>query len=83
VRACRTGALTVAARGWRVLVGGQLGRHPRLAETWFPFADGETVRKAFVTALEFRLAESSGARLGETLNRTGLAALQSRFDAIQ
>lgn len=31
ITVCPTGALTVAEEGWRVLVGGRLGRHPRLA----------------------------------------------------
>lgn len=30
MRVCPTAALTPAATGWRVLVGGRLGRHPRL-----------------------------------------------------
>lgn len=31
IRVCPMSALTAAAAGWRVLVGGRLGRHPRLA----------------------------------------------------
>jgi anaerobic sulfite reductase subunit C len=81
VQVCRTGALTIADRGWQVLVGGQLGRHPHLAETWLPFADNQTVRRAFVAALEFWLAESNGARLGEILSGTGLPSLQARYAA--
>lgn len=79
-RACATGALTVARAGYRVLVGGKLGRHPQLAQTWLTFADAATVRRAFVAALELWLAESHGERLGEILNRTGLAPLQARLD---
>lgn len=30
IRVCPTAALTAVASGWRVLVGGRLGRHPRL-----------------------------------------------------
>lgn len=32
VRACVHGALAAGVSGWRVMVGGRLGRHPRLAE---------------------------------------------------
>ena len=31
VRVCPTGALTTGESGWRVMAGGRLGRHPRLA----------------------------------------------------
>ncbi|WP_227766883.1 4Fe-4S binding protein [Zhaonella formicivorans] len=40
-RACQAGAWQVGATGLKVVAGGKLGRHPKLAEEIYPFASFE------------------------------------------
>jgi dissimilatory sulfite reductase (desulfoviridin) alpha/beta subunit len=72
---CPTGAIVVGRRGYDVLVGGRLGRHPRLAVT---VAEGVTEAEALellLGYLELLKAEGQpGERLGALLERTGRLA---------
>ncbi len=75
-RACPTGTLREGRRGFRIQVGGKLGRHPRLA-TELPglFAPDE-VLAAVERGLDFYQRHCRGGeRLGEILERTGLQEL--------
>jgi dissimilatory sulfite reductase (desulfoviridin) alpha/beta subunit len=77
-RVCPEGALTVAETGWRVLLGGKLGRHPRLAHELGVFDTGDAM-----TVLEKVLATlmdrgRPGQRLGELITDMG----REQFDAL-
>lgn len=69
VRACPSGTLVAAQTGYRVLGGGKLGRHPRLADTLLERTDAAGVRAAARAALG--LMRQREARLGEILEREG------------
>jgi anaerobic sulfite reductase subunit C len=71
-RVCPTGTLKEGKKGYRVLVGGKLGRHPRLAEE-LPgiFAQDEAL-KIVEKCLDFYQERSvHGEKLGEILERMG------------
>lgn len=77
VRVCPTGALRTAETGWRVLLGGKLGRHPRLAHELgvygLPEAMGILERVLRVLMSQGR----PGLRLGDLVERMG----RENFDA--
>ncbi len=71
-RICPTGALRESGRGWRILVGGKLGRRPRLATELVPFTDAEGVLKNLKKVLDLYKQENlRGERLGVIIERMG------------
>ncbi len=69
-KACPTGSLAAARAGWRAMLGGRLGRHPRLAQE-LPglFTENEAVSLA-VRCLTLHLAQARrGERFGALLER--------------
>lgn len=52
IRACDYGALTAGESGWRALVGGRLGRHPRLAQELDGYHPLERVEATLETIVE-------------------------------
>lgn len=76
---CPTGALEVKARGYRVLVGGKLGRHPRLATELVSFCAEEECYPIFEQVLNFWFEHrEKGERLGSTIERAGRPPLPAR-----
>jgi dissimilatory sulfite reductase (desulfoviridin) alpha/beta subunit len=72
VRVCRFGALGLVRTGYRVLIGGKLGRRPRLATEIASLATEEQVVELFERVLSFYLRHNkSGERLGAILSRLG------------
>jgi dissimilatory sulfite reductase (desulfoviridin) alpha/beta subunit len=72
---CPTGALEEAKRGYRVLVGGKLGRHPRLATELPGVHAKEQVLEMVDRIVQFYLKNSTkGERLGEIVERKGESA---------
>jgi dissimilatory sulfite reductase (desulfoviridin) alpha/beta subunit len=75
-RVCLSGTLQVGRRGWRILLGGKLGRHPRLGTE----AEGIYAREGVLVAADccigfyLRYARS-GERFGTLLERVGEAEL--------
>ena len=72
VNVCPTGTITEGKRGYRVLVGGKLGRHPRLGEE----LGGIHEKKEALIKVERSLDHYqkhclSGERFGEILEKTG------------
>lgn len=70
LRVCPTGTLQEAQNGYRIQIGGKLGRHPRLAED-LPgiYAPGEALR-IITNILDFYQSNcQKGERLGEILER--------------
>jgi len=71
VKVCPTGTLGKQAEGYRLLVGGKLGRHPQLGRDL-----GIILEKADAVKLGERCVDHylqhcrTGERFGEVLNRT-------------
>ncbi|MDQ7781765.1 MAG: 4Fe-4S binding protein [Desulfomonilaceae bacterium] len=76
IRECPTGTLEEESRGFRIMVGGKLGRHPQLAKELEGVHSRERVL-AIVDACirHFKDHCTCGERFGEILNRTGLRFL--------
>ncbi len=73
VDACPTGTLKEGARGYRVLIGGKLGRHPRLGTELPGIYDAEEVPMIVDQCVEhFQRYCQEGERFGEILERGGL-----------
>jgi dissimilatory sulfite reductase (desulfoviridin) alpha/beta subunit len=73
---CPTGALEEDARGFRVLLGGKLGRHPQLGKE----LPGIFAPRDFLLILKKSLNlylqhNTCGERFGEILHRTGIDVL--------
>ena len=77
LKVCPTGTLQEGARGYRIQVGGKLGRHPRLAEEW-PGLYGleETLQMVDRCLDHYQRYCLKGERFGEILERTGLDELR-------
>ncbi len=72
ITACPTGTLQEKEKGYRILVGGKLGRHPRLAEELPGIYDREEALKMVHRCLDFYQKHcAKGERLGEILEKTG------------
>ncbi len=70
-RACPTGALHLNKVGYKVLAGGKLGRHPRLATELMAMADTGDVAASLKRCVELFINEGRpGERLGSVLDRT-------------
>jgi anaerobic sulfite reductase subunit C len=70
MRVCPTVALTPAATGWRVLVGGRLGRHPRLGAEVMSCADLDGASAVATKVIELWELEGCGdERVGVFLDR--------------
>jgi len=71
-RVCLSGTIQIGRRGWRILLGGRLGRHPRLATEIGGLYRREGVLAAAGSCAEFYLRHARGGeRFGELLERTG------------
>ncbi|WP_022852318.1 4Fe-4S dicluster domain-containing protein [Thermodesulfatator atlanticus] len=71
-KVCETGTINIFQTGYKVLVGGKLGRHPRLAKELVPFANGKEVLEIFKKTLAFyKKYCEAGERLGAIIERLG------------
>jgi dissimilatory sulfite reductase (desulfoviridin) alpha/beta subunit len=70
---CPTGTLLEVARGYRILVGGKLGRHPRLATELSGIYEMEDALKVVDRCLDHYYRHClKGERFGEILEQTGI-----------
>ena len=73
VRVCPTGTLGEGSKGYRVLVGGKLGRHPRLGTELSGIHDPEQISTIVGQCLNhYQKHCQKGERFGVILERTGL-----------
>lgn len=73
ISACPTGSLQEAARGFRILAGGKLGRRPKLAEELPGIHRTEEALEVIDQFLDhYQRHCQRGERLGEVLERTGI-----------
>lgn len=77
---CPAGALEPASAGYRILIGGKLGRRPRLGRELSGLFSADEALRALETCLDYYLAECrQGERLGEIMARQGDAGLVGRI----
>ncbi|MEJ2031728.1 MAG: 4Fe-4S binding protein [Deltaproteobacteria bacterium] len=76
IKACPTFTLAAGRSGYRILVGGKLGRHPQLGQE-LPgiFAADEALEVVKRCAAHFLRHNRTGERFGEVLARTGCEKL--------
>lgn len=73
IRVCPTGAIREVQAGYRVLVGGKLGRHPRLAEIIMEVAGEEEVLAALRATLRLFMEHGQdGERFAGLVERLGI-----------
>lgn len=72
IKACPSGALTANLKGHRIMIGGKLGRHPRLAEELPGIHDRTAAMEIVKRCLDvFQRHCRKGERLGEIIERVG------------
>ncbi len=72
INSCPTGVLVEATKGFRVLLGGKLGRHPQLGMELPGIFAPRKLLLIFRASLDFYLQHNvNGERFGEILRRTG------------
>ena len=70
LKVCPTGTLTEGEKGYRVLVGGKLGRHPQLGEELAGIFSEEDLLKTLDRTLDhYQEYNEKGERLGEVLKQ--------------
>lgn len=79
-RACPTGTIEDWTRGWRLLLGGKLGRHPQLGRELAGTYSTEQAIAIVEGCLDIHMEHNiSGERFGAVLNRIGHDALDRPF----
>ncbi|MHC1743270.1 MAG: 4Fe-4S dicluster domain-containing protein [Syntrophobacteraceae bacterium] len=77
IKACPSGTLGQSRCGYRILVGGKLGRHPQLAKDLGRIYSPEEALRVVERCIEHYMKHNrKGERFGEILKRTGLADLE-------
>lgn len=80
VKVCPTGAIVQGPAGYRILLGGKLGRHPQLGrELSGIFPVEATLAVVDACLIHFKRENRDGERFGELINRTGLEFLATFF----
>lgn len=77
IAACEVGALYTGQTGWRLMAGGKLGRHPKLAQEVAAMAADQQAEQALAAAIGLMICQARPEeRLGALLERTGLGPLE-------
>ncbi|MCL6612943.1 MAG: 4Fe-4S binding protein [Peptococcaceae bacterium] len=77
IQACPAGAIKEEESGFKVLAGGKLGRHPRLAETLLDLADEDQLVKALGGVVRVYMDHGrSGERLAGLVDRLGIGRIR-------
>jgi dissimilatory sulfite reductase (desulfoviridin) alpha/beta subunit len=80
ITACPSGSLAPGRKGYRVLIGGKLGRHPRLARELPGIHDAETVVDMIADFLAFYKSHSTrGQRFAQLLTDADVAAFAEKW----
>jgi anaerobic sulfite reductase subunit C len=81
IRVCPTGTLIEGQKGYRVQVGGKLGRHPRLAAEIPGIYSSAEIPEVVERCLDhYQQHCRKGERFGEILERTGTEELQAKIE---
>lgn len=79
--AVRDVGLIAVRNGWRVLVGGNVGRHPRMAKEFGIVADNSAARGLVEAILSaYAALARRRERLGALIERVGLATFRARVE---
>jgi dissimilatory sulfite reductase (desulfoviridin) alpha/beta subunit len=77
---CPSGTLTQSAQGYRIQLGGKLGRHPQLARELPGIYDADTSLEIIDAGLNiYKAGSQRGERFGEVLKAEDFAQLATRF----
>jgi len=77
ISTCPSGTLRETQTGWRILIGGKLGRHPQLARELTGIFSSDQALLVIERCIDFYMARNlEGERLGEVINRTGAEAIK-------
>jgi dissimilatory sulfite reductase (desulfoviridin) alpha/beta subunit len=77
ISACPSGTLRSVETGWRILIGGKLGRHPQLARELNGIFSSDQALLVIEKAIDFYMAHNlAGERFGEVINRTGIEVIE-------
>jgi dissimilatory sulfite reductase (desulfoviridin) alpha/beta subunit len=80
--ACETGKIEKVSAGYRIMLGGKLGRHPRLArELKGIYSPAEALEILDRVLDHYQDHCAGGERLGETLERTGTKEFEKKASA--
>ena len=80
IDACPTGTLADGVRGFKVLLAGKLGRHPRLARELPGIFDADAVVAIVRASIDFYLTHSRGGRrFAEIFTEDAFASFARRF----
>jgi dissimilatory sulfite reductase (desulfoviridin) alpha/beta subunit len=80
IPACPTGTLTEGQKGYRVQIGGKLGRHPQLAKELPGIYDEHTVMKIVKDCLRLYKENSKhGERFGQILTPADFESIAARY----
>lgn len=80
ISACPTGMITERESGYRILVGGKLGRHPRLGSELPGLFSREEAERIVPACAEIFLAEGTGdERFGDLVERLGMDRFITAF----
>ncbi len=79
IRICPEQAITESFKGYKIYLGGKLGRHPRLA-TFLTYAKGKEVIEIFKKVLEFYKKHNvKGERLGAIIEKMGFEKVKEEL----
>ena len=80
MQACPTGTIAEGSKGYRVQLGGKLGRHPRLAQELPGIYSEEQVVQIVKESLRFYKKNShNGERFGQILTPDDFDRIAERF----
>ncbi len=80
IAVCPTATLATATKGYRVMIGGKLGRHPRLARELPGIHDAQTVVRMIADFLEFYKTHSTrGQRFAHLLTDKDIDAFARKW----
>lgn len=75
---CPTGTLQEGQQGWRILIGGKLGRHPRLGKDLGQIFSRDEALTTVEKAVDYYMACTlEGERFGEVIDRAGSEAVEN------
>jgi dissimilatory sulfite reductase (desulfoviridin) alpha/beta subunit len=76
ISACPSGTLRGLQTGWRILIGGKLGRHPQLGRELNGIIPSDQALLVIERCIDFYMTHNlEGERLGEVINSTGVEAI--------
>ena len=78
IKVCPTGTLDEKIKGYRILVGGKLGRHPRLGQELHGIYSPEEIMKVVSACIDhYQQHCELGERFGQIIEKTGIDVLDS------